>query len=136
MILERLASGDLNLTTIRLLAPHLTPENHLSVLDEARGKKKSAVEEMVARLSPWPDEPVLIRKLPAARVISVAVPLCSAQPGSAAQSRARSRNAVLRMAILRTTAGRAAGVSGPRSEARGSRASLAGSLQAAGHDRG
>ncbi len=80
VILERLASGDVNLTTIRLLAPYLTPENHLHVLDEARGKKKSAVEEMVARLAPWPDEPVVIRKLPAPRVVSVAVPLSSAQP--------------------------------------------------------
>jgi hypothetical protein len=88
VILDRLASGDLNLTTIRLLAPHLTPENHLRVLDEARGKKKSAVEEMVARLAPWPDEPVVIRKLPAPRVVSVAVQLSSAQPCPAAQSSA------------------------------------------------
>src|SRR3954469_23792296 len=29
VILDRLASGDLNLTTIRLLDQHLTPENHL-----------------------------------------------------------------------------------------------------------
>jgi hypothetical protein len=80
VILERLASGDVNLTTTRLLAPHLTPENHLHVLDEASGKKKSAVEEMVARLAPWPDEPVVIRKLPAPRVVSVAVQLSPAQP--------------------------------------------------------
>jgi hypothetical protein len=93
VILERLASGDLNLTTIRLLAPHLTPENHLRVLNEARGKKKSAVEERVARLSPWPDEPVLIRKLPAPRVISVTVPLCSAQPGPGALSSASQSSA-------------------------------------------
>ena len=74
MILERLASGDVGLNTVRLLAPHLTPENHLRVLDEARGKKKAAVEELVARLAPWPDEPVVIRKLPAPRIVSVAVP--------------------------------------------------------------
>lgn len=85
MILERLASGDVNLTTIRLLAPYLTPENHLQVLDEASGKKRSAVEEMVARLAPWPDEPVVIRKLPAPRIVSVAVPLTSASQPPASQ---------------------------------------------------
>ncbi len=78
VILERLASGEVNLTTVRLLAPHLTAENHLCTLDEARGKKRSAIEEMVARLAPWPDAPVSIRKLPAPRVVSVTVPLSPA----------------------------------------------------------
>jgi hypothetical protein len=83
VILERLASGDLNLTTVRMLAPHLTPENHLNVLEEARGKKKAAVEEIVARLAPWPDEPVVIRRLPAPRVVSVTVPVPVTQaPGA------------------------------------------------------
>lgn len=35
VILERLSDGRVNLTTIRLLAPHLTAENHTSLLDEA-----------------------------------------------------------------------------------------------------
>jgi hypothetical protein len=68
VILERLAGGASSLTTVRLLAPYLTAENHLQVLEEARGKRKAAVEEIVARLAPWPDAPALIRKLPAARV--------------------------------------------------------------------
>ena len=88
VIFERLASGEVNLTTIRLLAPYLTPENHLQVLEEARGKKKTAVEEMVARLAPWPDEPVVIRKLPSPRIVSVAVPPSSVPQGSVPQGSA------------------------------------------------
>ena len=64
IILERLAAGLVNLTTVRLLSPHLTPANHRGVLDSARGKKRAEVEEIVARLAPFPEAPALIRKLP------------------------------------------------------------------------
>ena len=37
VILDGLASGALSLTTVRLLRPHLTPENHEAVLAEASG---------------------------------------------------------------------------------------------------
>lgn len=65
VILEMLAEGSVNLTTVRLLAPHLTQENQRSVLESARGKRKIEVEEIVARLLPQPDVPSWIRKLPA-----------------------------------------------------------------------
>jgi hypothetical protein len=61
VILERLAAGEMNLTSVRLLGPHLTPENHLEVLDSARGRK---IEEMVARLSPRADVRPSLRKVP------------------------------------------------------------------------
>jgi hypothetical protein len=67
VILDRLASGDLHLTSIRLLAPHLTQENHLAVLDEARHLKTRGIEEIVARLQPRPPVPPAIRRLPALR---------------------------------------------------------------------
>ena len=51
-ILGLLEEGALNLTSARLLAPHLTAENHREVLDAARGKNKLQVEEIAARL--WP----------------------------------------------------------------------------------
>jgi hypothetical protein len=35
VILEMLAEGLVSLTTVRLLAPHLTPDNHRSVLESA-----------------------------------------------------------------------------------------------------
>ncbi len=65
IILEMLATGAVNLTAARLLAPHLTPANHREVLDSARGKKKREIEEIVARLSPRPDVAASVRKLPA-----------------------------------------------------------------------
>jgi hypothetical protein len=65
MILEGLEDGSLTLTTVRLLAPHLTVENHGSVLASARHKRKQAIEELVASLNPKPAARPVIRKLPA-----------------------------------------------------------------------
>jgi len=73
-VLEVLAAGSVNLTTVRLLAPHLTEENHREVLESARGKRKAQVEEIVARLMPLPDVPPYIRRLPPPR------PMPSLQP--------------------------------------------------------
>jgi hypothetical protein len=67
-ILERLASGDLTLTAVRLLAPHLTPGNWLDLFDRARHLSKRDVEALVAALRPQPDAPSVMRKLPATGV--------------------------------------------------------------------
>ena len=63
-VLDLLAAGAVNLTTVRLLGPHLTAENHAGVLESACGKRKAEVEEIVARLAPRPDVPASVRKLP------------------------------------------------------------------------
>src|SRR5262245_54471186 len=63
-ILARLAAGDLTLTAVTLLAPHLTTENHELLLDAARHKSKRDVERLVATLHPQPDEPSSVRRLP------------------------------------------------------------------------
>src|SRR5712671_2229190 len=63
-ILEALRSGQVHLAGLRLLAPHLTPENQEKVLTEAAGKSKRQIEELVARLSPQPPVPTVVRKLP------------------------------------------------------------------------
>jgi hypothetical protein len=63
-VLEMLEAGALNLTTVRLLAPRLTPENYRAALESARGKSKLQVEELAARLWPKPDVPSFVRKLP------------------------------------------------------------------------
>lgn len=63
-ILEGLEDGSLTLTTVRLIAPHLTVENHESVLASARHKRKQAIEEIVASLNPRPAVRAVIRKLP------------------------------------------------------------------------
>jgi hypothetical protein len=65
VVLQMLEEGSVNLTTARLLAPHLTPDNHRAVLDSARGKRKGEVEAIVAGLAPRPDVPPSLRKLPA-----------------------------------------------------------------------
>ena len=71
-ILDRLTAGTVNLSTLRLLAPHLTPDNHLRVLDEAARKSKREVEALVARLAPRPDVKSSVRKLPSPRLLSQA----------------------------------------------------------------
>ena len=78
IILEMLAAGSVNLTATRLLAPHLTLANHREVLDSARGKKKSGIEEIVARLSPRPDVAASVRKLPGRP--PAGVPSCGLTP--------------------------------------------------------
>jgi hypothetical protein len=65
MILDLLADGSVHLTAVRLLAPHLTPENHRHVLESARGKTKAEVQQIVARLAPQPDAPFWMRKVSA-----------------------------------------------------------------------
>lgn len=63
-ILDRLGDGSLHLTAISVLAPHLTAENHVDVLDSAKHKSKRDVEQLIARLRPQPDVPSVVRKLP------------------------------------------------------------------------
>jgi hypothetical protein len=66
IILEMLAAGEIYLWSVRLLAPHLTPDNHAEVLGWARGKKsKLPIQEIVAKLAPRPDVPPSIRRIPA-----------------------------------------------------------------------
>ncbi len=63
-ILDRLSDGDLHLTAVSLLAPHLTVANHGELLDAAQHKSKREVEQLIARLRPQPDVPTVVRKLP------------------------------------------------------------------------
>jgi hypothetical protein len=65
VILELLANGSLTLTAVGLLAAHLTPENHLAVLERARHQPKRAIELLVASLHPRPAVPSSVRKQPA-----------------------------------------------------------------------
>jgi 5-methylcytosine-specific restriction endonuclease McrA len=64
VILERLSGGEITLTAIGLLRPHLTEANHLEILERARFKLKRDVEELVASLAPKPDAPAMVRKVP------------------------------------------------------------------------
>jgi hypothetical protein len=64
VILEMLAAGSVHVTAVRLLAPHLTPENHRELLAAARHKSRREVEHIVAALAPQPPVPSSIRRLP------------------------------------------------------------------------
>jgi len=78
-VLGWLASGELNLTTVRLLAPHLTRRNQDALFAAARGKRKRQVQEMLAARFPRPDVPSSVRRLPRPTVAPV-VPTASAGP--------------------------------------------------------
>lgn len=64
-VLDLLVAGLVNLTTVCLLAPHLTDENHVEVLNSARHQSKREIEHLVASLRPRPAVPSVVRKLPA-----------------------------------------------------------------------
>jgi len=66
-ILTALEDGAITLTTVRLVAPHLTTANHQEVLARARHKGKREIEELVALLRPLPPVQSTIRKLPEPR---------------------------------------------------------------------
>jgi hypothetical protein len=71
LIVELLANGSLHLTAIKLLGPHLTPDNHVQVLARASGKARREIELLVAELAPKPDVPSRMRKLPEASAVHV-----------------------------------------------------------------
>ena len=66
VILDALASGALSLTSVRMLSPHLTLENHEAVLTRASGRSRREIEALVAELAPRPDVPSSVRRLPGA----------------------------------------------------------------------
>jgi hypothetical protein len=66
-VLDLLADGSLNLTTVRLLAPHLRADNFDAVVEQARGRSKRDVEVLGARLAPQSDVACSVRKLPTRR---------------------------------------------------------------------
>src|SRR6266568_8606659 len=82
VILDLLASGELTLTTIRLLGRHLTPENHQSVLARAQGRTRQQIDVLVAELAPRPDVPSSVRRLPTVTTPSFAAPAPAPRPSS------------------------------------------------------
>ena len=68
-ILTALEEGAVTLTTVRLVAPHLTIANHQDVLARACHTGKREVEVLVASLRPLPSVPPTIRKLPEPRQV-------------------------------------------------------------------
>lgn len=67
VVFDHLADGAVTLTTICLLAPLMTDENHEALLAAARQKSRREVEHLVAMTRPQPDVPAVVRKLPPPR---------------------------------------------------------------------
>ena len=86
VLLAMLRDGRLHLTGIAMLAPLLTPENRDAVLARATHLSKRQLEELVAELSPRPDTPSVIRKLPDGRKPRPAVAL-EGQPQARCEAR-------------------------------------------------
>ena len=47
-VFEVLREGEVHLTALGILAPHMTEENHLELLERAKGKSKREIDAMVA----------------------------------------------------------------------------------------
>jgi len=58
-VLGRIERGEVHLSALRQLGPYLNEENVDAVLDEAKGKTRSQLEEMIARRFPRPNAPTL-----------------------------------------------------------------------------
>ena len=71
--LDPLGAGRLNLTTLRLLAPHLTAENHSDLLAAASGRTRRQVQRLLATRFPKPDVPISIRPVAGSAPAAVAV---------------------------------------------------------------
>jgi 5-methylcytosine-specific restriction endonuclease McrA len=69
-IFDMVARGELHVSSVVLLAPRLTPENHGELLQAARYQSKRAIEEMLAARFPKPDVPTILRKLPSKSVVA------------------------------------------------------------------
>ena len=74
IVLELLERGELTLTSLCLLRPHLTDANCKELCDAARHASKRDVERLLATIAPRPDAPTVIRKLPAPAPPERAVP--------------------------------------------------------------
>ncbi len=63
-LFERIRKGEIHLAGVILLAPLLTPQNHVELLDLAHHKSRRAIEVLLANRAPKPDVPARVRKLP------------------------------------------------------------------------
>ena len=88
LVLTLLEEGAVTLTTVGLLRPHLTEDNHEGVLGAARHKSKRAVEQLIVAMHPQPDIPSSVRVLPVVRPASRATMLEGPQPAVATRAAA------------------------------------------------
>jgi hypothetical protein len=63
MIFSMVERGEIHLSALRLLCPHLTDENHRELLSRAAGQSKKVVEALVAEIAPQPGRRSRIRMI-------------------------------------------------------------------------
>ncbi len=85
-ILERIRSGELHLSGLRLLLPHLTAESCCELLDLARHQSKREIEKRLANRTPKPDAKAVLRRLPERASVSKPLALDSPAPPPAVAS--------------------------------------------------
>jgi len=102
VILDLLVSGGMSLTSLRMLRPHLTPENHEAVLARACGRSRRQIEALVAELAPQPDVPSSVRKLPTATPPPTLM-LAPTSPATRAEAPIAPPLAATRRPIIETT---------------------------------
>jgi hypothetical protein len=69
ILLDQIAAGEIHLTAILMLGPHLTEANHREVLARAKHRTKKEIAQLVRVLDPLPEVPARVEPLgPAARI--------------------------------------------------------------------
>jgi 5-methylcytosine-specific restriction endonuclease McrA len=81
-LLERVGCGEVCLSTLVLLRPHLTAENLDELIAEASGKTQREIELLLAKRAPKPDVPTSIVEL-RSEPIEASLPLAEAAEDSA-----------------------------------------------------
>lgn len=104
IILTLVAEGAITLTTIALLQPHLTVDNHRQLLAAARHRSKREVERQVACLAPKADVSTLVRRLPARAPVEGALLAAATGATTRRESAQPSLHAPTGVAQLTTTA--------------------------------
>ena len=74
VVLEMIGRSEIHLTTINMLAAHLTEENHTELLQRARHRSKREIEKLIAEIAPRPDVPSRVLTLPRATAQEVHAP--------------------------------------------------------------
>jgi 5-methylcytosine-specific restriction endonuclease McrA len=86
-VLGRIERGETHLSALRQLRPYLEEENVDAVLDEAKGKTRSQLDEMIARRFPRPNAPTI--EIPIAANMTTVTAGATPAPAPALASAAR-----------------------------------------------
>ena len=86
-VLGRLERGDVHLSALRQLGPYLNEANVDAILDLAKGKTRSQVEEMIARQFPRPNAPTVEIPVVASMTKATAAATPTAAPAPAYPAR-------------------------------------------------